>query len=120
MSGGRLEMICGWMLCQRSGCSRYGSMPGNGAVIRRLLSAGVQVRKQATEICLPVLQEPAGDLVMLRLFVLDGGDAVEGKVVDERPRIGHQDGRVGGDDELRAVAPGKDAHQPKQRQLPGR
>ena len=51
--------------------------------------------------------------VMRRLFVRDRLDAVGGELEDARVRVGHEDGRMRGHDELRAFAnlvmnPGKD------------
>ena len=68
-------------------------------------------KQECTIKCLPfeedlehalwIRQEVAGDPVMLGLLVGDALDAGGRKLIDERVGIGHQDRRMGGDDELR-------------------
>ena len=65
-----------------------------------------------------VLQEPAGDLVVLRVPVGYRLHPILAELQDLRPGEGHQNGRVGGDDEL-AVLPHQLVQQRQQAQLPG-
>ena len=83
-----------------------------------VLSCVPVLRKEVPEHPVRVIQKPPGHLVVLRLLIVHQADARFIQEIDPRPRVGHQDGRVGGDNEL-GLHPHQLVHLPQQRQLPG-
>jgi len=60
--------------------------------------------EEDAEHLLVAVEKIAGDAEMLGLFVFDGMNAVLTELVNHGVGVGHDDGRVGGDDELGAFA----------------
>src|ERR1700687_130415 len=53
-----------------------------------------------TQVLLPVLQEASRNLVMLGLLIGNLRDPLGRQEINRRARVGHQDRRVSGDDDL--------------------
>ncbi len=75
------------------------------------------VSKEPTQVSVPVEQEVPGEPEVLGLLVLDLGEPVRGELVDPGVRVGQQNGRVRGDDELASIAPRKPVKLGQEREL---